>query len=360
MIGVCVAWLCGAAGQASAAPTVTAPPAPPAITLGSGTLSASVTVTGRDTPQPGATIDFALYGPGDALCLGTPVFESLDVPYPVTDDPVTSLSYAPQEAGTHRWRAAYSGDSNNPPATSACDDANLAREVLRATPTIATNALSFASLGSAITDSATVSGRVNPLFGTVEFLLYAAGDDSCLGTPIFTSTVGYPESGGSVTSLAFTPAQPGTYRWRAFYSGDANNAPAEGACGDPNEVSTVLPPPPPPPPPPNPPAPPPPVPPTEALACPPAGLATGAVYRGTHSQGRGFCFTVSPDFKIITSYLATNVFGTRCILTELLRYTDGIPIVNRTFLEVGGLSGTFGADRTARGRCNCATAHRRA
>jgi len=37
----------------------------------------------------------------------------------------------------------------------------------------------------------------------------------------------------------FTPAQEGTYRWIASYSGDANNTAKAGACNDANESTTV-------------------------------------------------------------------------------------------------------------------------
>jgi hypothetical protein len=42
---------------------------------------------------------------------------------------------------------------------------------------------------------------------------------------------------GSYTSPSFTPAQAGTYRWTASYSGDTNNNPAASNCG--NESVTV-------------------------------------------------------------------------------------------------------------------------
>ncbi|HVF20792.1 MAG TPA: hypothetical protein VNA14_11185, partial [Mycobacteriales bacterium] len=105
---------------------------------------------------------------------------------------------------------------------------------------IATTASPDIVLGAGtLTDSATVSGRVNPLAGaSVEFRLYGPNDATC-ATAIFTSTVPYPQGGGSVTSAAFTPTTAGTYRWRAFYSGDANNAPVSGACNAANETTEV-------------------------------------------------------------------------------------------------------------------------
>ncbi len=354
VIATCVTWLLGAT-PASAAPTITGAPAPGPVVLGPGTLTDSVTVSGRVTPQPGATITFSLYGPHDPTCNLAPVFSPPPVEYPVTDELVTSAPYTPIDAGTHRWRAAYSGDLNNAPVTSECEDVNQAREVLRATPTIATAASPGRGVGDPITDTASVSGRVNPQPGaTIEFELYGPDDGACLTSPASRSTVSYPVFGGDVTSAPFLPSQPGTYRWRAFYSGDANNAPVDGACNAAGEIATVSPPPPPPPPPPPqpPPAPPPPppVPPAEAFVCPPTGLVTGAVYRGTHSQGRGFCFTLSPDFTRVTSYLATGVEGSGCGFDELARYRVGIPITNYAFADPdGSFSGTLGRDRTAQG-----------
>ena len=63
----------------------------------------------------------------------------------------------------------------------------------------------------------------------------------------------YPVAGGPVTSETFTPTVAGTYRWRARYSGDANNVAVEGLCNAANENVTVTQPatPPPPPPPPR-------------------------------------------------------------------------------------------------------------
>ncbi|MBA3747103.1 MAG: hypothetical protein H0W96_06365, partial [Solirubrobacterales bacterium] len=73
--------------------------------------------------QSDATVDFRLFAPGDATCTGTPVFQSLNVPYPVAGGGVTSASFTPTQAGTYRWVASYSGDANNVSVAGACDDA---------------------------------------------------------------------------------------------------------------------------------------------------------------------------------------------------------------------------------------------
>ena len=92
-----------------------------------------------------------------------------------------------------------------------------------------------------LTDTATVAGRVAPQAGaTLDFRLYGPNDATCSGTPIFKSLgVAYPVAGGPVTSAAFTPTLPGTYRWIASYSGDGGNPPISGACNDAGESVVV-------------------------------------------------------------------------------------------------------------------------
>jgi Ca2+-binding RTX toxin-like protein len=220
---------------ARSAPTMTTN-ASSDIVLGSATLLDTATVSGRVSPVANATIDFRLYGPGDATCTGTPVFQSPNVPYTVEGGSVPSLSFTPTQAGTYRWIATYSGDANNLPVTAACDSQRTV--VARATPTIATTASPGITIGAGqLTDSAVVSGRVNPQpSATIDFRLYGPGDATCTGTAVFESlNIVYPAAGGPVTSAAFAPTQAGAYRWRAFYSGDANNVPVAGACNEATE-----------------------------------------------------------------------------------------------------------------------------
>ncbi len=119
-------------------------------------------------------------------------------------------------------------------------------------PSIATAASPSIALGGTVTDTATVSERVIPIpgQGTVTFNLYGPDDATCQPPEAFTSTVPISDD-GTATSAPFTPPQVGTYRWIASYSGDDNNNPVGGACGDAGEIVVVGPPvvnPPPPPP----------------------------------------------------------------------------------------------------------------
>jgi len=218
--------------------------ASPGIVIGAGTVSDSATVNGRTNPVAGATIDFRLYGPDDEDCSGTPAFESLDVPYPAGGGAVSSAAFTPTKPGTYRWRAFYSGDANNVASSGACNDPGETVVVSRATPTITTMASpSSIVLGAGqVRDTAVVTGRFNPpLFNaTVVFRLYGPNDPLCL-IPIFESSpVGYPQSGGMVTSGPYTPLVAGTYRWRATYNGDTYNNPVTGACNAENESVEVL------------------------------------------------------------------------------------------------------------------------
>ncbi|CAN5240737.1 hypothetical protein BH20ACT16_BH20ACT16_10940 [soil metagenome] len=108
----------------------------------------------------------------------------------------------------------------------------------RALPTIATLASPSITLGAGqLADVIVVDGRVNPQpDATVSFALFGPDDATCAQPPLFQSVrVPYPVGGGAVTSAAFAPAVPGTYRWRASYSGDASNQPVSAPCNDVNQ-----------------------------------------------------------------------------------------------------------------------------
>ena len=111
--------------------------------------------------------------------------------------------------------------------------------VFRIQPSITTQVSSTTVVhGSTVTDTATLSGGSAPT-GTVTFDLYGPDDATCSTAPVFTSVVAV--SANSATSAAVAPASPGVYRFRATYSGDANNFAVSGVCNAPNETVTVLP-----------------------------------------------------------------------------------------------------------------------
>lgn len=106
------------------------------------------------------------------------------------------------------------------------------------TATLTTQASPPVTVGSPIFDTATVSGGVSPT-GTITFTLFGPDNPVCVGAPIFTSTPVPVAGNGPYVSGSFVPTTPGTYRWVADYSGDANNAPVTTACNDPAESVVV-------------------------------------------------------------------------------------------------------------------------
>ena len=108
--------------------------------------------------------------------------------------------------------------------------------VNKALPVLRTQASGPVPVGGTVTDTATITGPV-PITGTITFALFGPNNASCSGPPVFSSTKAV--AGNTVTSDPFTATQPGTYRFVATYSGDANNLSVTGNCADPNEAVVV-------------------------------------------------------------------------------------------------------------------------
>jgi uncharacterized repeat protein (TIGR01451 family) len=193
------------------------------------------TATLSDGWNPTGTITFNLYGPDDATCDGAAIFTT-SLPVSGNGD-YGPVSFTPTATGTYRWIASYSGDANNNPAAGSCNDAGENDEVVPASPSIVTSANEAVSVSEAIHDSAVLSGGYNPT-GTITFNLYGPDDDTCAGNPAFSTTVAV-NGNGAYGPVEFTPALAGVYHWIASYSGDANNDPVSGACGDEGENDAV-------------------------------------------------------------------------------------------------------------------------
>ncbi len=216
--------------SASASTIVTKASAP--VALG-GAISDSATVSGV---SPTGNVTFKAFDPTDTTCAATPVFTSAAVAVSATGT-AASGPFTPTAAGTYRFVASYSGDANNAPISGACNDANESVIVSKAAAGIVTKASAPVALGGAISDSATVSG-VSPT-GNVTFKAFDPTDTTCAATPVFTSAAVAVSATGTAASGPFTPTSPGTYRFVASYSGDANNAPISGACNDTAESVVV-------------------------------------------------------------------------------------------------------------------------
>jgi uncharacterized repeat protein (TIGR01451 family) len=181
------------------------------------------------------TIAFDVYGPGDASCASSLATSTATVS---GDGTYASAPFTATSAGTYRWIARYDGDVNNESAgPTGCADADQAVVVAKASPVLSTQGSPSTVTGASIGAVAVLEGGARPT-GTVTFRVYGPGDATC-ATALATSqsTVA---SAGPLTSEAFAPPGPGTYRWVASYSGDDNNeAAGPGACAGAESVVTV-------------------------------------------------------------------------------------------------------------------------
>ena len=237
---------------------------------------------GKYSFTPDATVILGPSGGSAALASCTINFTSSVIKAPTVDSTVSAGLQTDQKASTDA-EAITVGSPNFGLTAGGVGTARTT--VAKATPTITTIATpsTSPSTSTALTDNATITGLVNPVAGaTVEFRLYGPNDATCAGAPIFTSPnrpVTLNGTTGTANSAPYTPTAGGTYRWRAFYSGDANNNSINGACNAASENVNVPPPPgappppPPPPPPPGAPPPPPPPPPPPSVCTPPPGPA---------------------------------------------------------------------------------------
>ncbi|MGD0877316.1 MAG: sortase [Anaerolineales bacterium] len=230
---------CGDAGETStvnntASPTLTTTASGP-VNVGAGITDTAI-LSGGFGGAPTGTITFDVYAPGDDTCttaiqVGKAIPVSGDGSFP-------SDSYPTTQAGTYRWRAFYSGDSNDNAVSTGCYDASESSTVNPAVPTITTTASGPVTVGGAITDTAHLSGGYGTPSGKISFQIFAPGDTTCSTATDVKPAVSV-SGAGDYASASFTTLAAGSYRWRAFYSGDGNNAAVSTGCGDLGESSTV-------------------------------------------------------------------------------------------------------------------------
>ena len=200
-------------------------------------ISDTATLAGGSSPT--GTITFTLFGPDNPTCTGAAIFTST-VPVTNGNGSYTSGSFTPTAPGTYQWVAVYSGDANNSGTTSPCGAPNEDVVVTQVQPAIVTNVTpTTGNLNQPVTDTATLSGGNSPT-GTITFTAFGPDIPTCAGAPIYTVTVPVNGNGVYTATPPFMPTAPGTYRFVAAYSGDANNAAVTAPCNSPNENMTVL------------------------------------------------------------------------------------------------------------------------
>ncbi len=220
------------------------------VTVGNGGPGNAVNVALNDPLPPGTGVNWSLdpASPDAALCsitgavgaqtLTCPNLGNLapgDTAVVHVTSPTTGAS-----VGSYPNTATASAD-NNPPVTGSATitvRANPPPPINPlAQPAIATSATN-AALGSAVSDTATLSNTTTAATGTITFSAYGPSDTTCSAAAVFTTTATVKGS-GNYGPVSFTPTTAGTYHWIASYGGDGNNLSVSGKCGDTGEASVV-------------------------------------------------------------------------------------------------------------------------
>jgi uncharacterized repeat protein (TIGR01451 family) len=239
---------CGGIDETStvskASPTISTNASSPTQTITGNGLELTDTATLAGGASPTGTITFKLFSDATGGC-GAQVGSSVTATV-TGNGSYPSPSVHVSSAGLYHWVAGYGGDGNNIAVSGACGDANEDVTVLKAAPTISTNAAPLSqTLGSGgldLSDKATLAAGASPT-GTISFSLFADSSGPC-GAQVGTAVTVPVNGNGTYTSPTVHLGAAGTYHWIASYGGDASNSPVSGACGDPNENVTVTTPPP--------------------------------------------------------------------------------------------------------------------
>jgi hypothetical protein len=231
-------------------PSMTTIPVPSTATIGS-VLKDSAVITGLTDPASGDTVSFALYS--DASCtslvdnlgsaaLGSPTMVDGTATWTV-DSP--GSGFAPSTAGTYYWGVTFNvvSDPYNL-GTTTCGEPTLLKET---TPAVATVPSAGGQVGTALSDSATVTGLYQPASSdVVDFSLYSNSSCTDLVKDLGSSPLSGPTTvGGAPTWTAkspgsgFAPTVAGTYYWGVAFTSvnDANN-PTATFCGEPVTISS--------------------------------------------------------------------------------------------------------------------------
>jgi hypothetical protein len=193
--------------------------------------------------DPTGTIEFSLFPSSDPSCAGVPLDVST---VPVTsEDWYTSADSFPQQVGTYTYVARYSGDAQNAPTSTSCDDPRQRILVKETASQLATDAGPSIPVGGTLFDKALLTNVYWPS-GAIAFSLYGPDDEACSRPPVFVSNVPLPTFQGpaleaQVSSRPYIVRVPGVYRWIAAYDGGGggSNLPVAGRCGDPGETVAV-------------------------------------------------------------------------------------------------------------------------
>ncbi|WP_166654171.1 hypothetical protein [Tahibacter aquaticus] len=190
-------------------------------------------VTGAAVCASGNTINASVNGcacSNDNECVGN-CNQTTHTCGGVTNAPVCSIGNG-VKASTNGCPCASSNECQGSCVASTDTCGGVVGAVDDNQPAIAgTAASAVIALGTAMTDTATLSSGILAPDGSIGFELYGPSQATCIGAPVFTASANVAGNGNYV-SAAFMPIQPGYYRWVARYSGDAYNLTAATTCSD--------------------------------------------------------------------------------------------------------------------------------
>ncbi len=199
----------------------------------------TATVTG--TPfTPTGTVTYYFYNTSSPVYGTTTPVSTQQVTLTATGAVPNSATTAALAAGGYSFIGVYSGDSNYKGYQGAIEPLSISK----ASPSIATTpSPTVFTIGTScgpLTDSATISGGLNPT-GTITFTLYAPGSTK----PVDTETASVTRGDGTYTTpkgytLPSNPT-PGVYQWDATYSGDSGNNTAIDSGNTWEQVEVVTP-----------------------------------------------------------------------------------------------------------------------
>ena len=171
------------------------------VVLGSGgelTDSAAL----REGPTRPAPLRLTLYAPN-----GTTVVDTMTATVNGDGSYTTPNGYTPTQAGIYEWVVSYSGGYNNNPVQSTEGSEPESVSLASRRSTTPGGSVVVGS-GGKLTDSATLSGGVNPT-GTITFTLLAPDGV----TVVDAETVAVNGNNTYTTPSGYIPSATGTYQW---------------------------------------------------------------------------------------------------------------------------------------------------
>jgi hypothetical protein len=215
-----------------------------AISVPAGTaVTDTATLSGMDAVRATGQVTYTVYA--NPACTN-PVAGTSGSITPAGTVPSASLTLT--IAGTYYWQVSYIGDANNLAYTSPCGPSDAVEAVtpkqqLTSLATVLsgggqTGTTITVPAGTVVTDAAELSGvDAGVATGTVTYTVYS---NSACTTAVSTGAAETITPTGTLPASAqVTLTTPGTYYWKASYSGDLNNAGFTSPCGPSGEVETV-------------------------------------------------------------------------------------------------------------------------